>query len=121
MAIQGTTMQRNLHITAGIAVMLRTILAVVGGCATMAVIVMVTTAIAAATLIPGGIQSMMSPGVPLPRRYLSTNLACSALAAFVGGAVTALIAVTSPLAHGGAFASPVVVMSFLSMKQAQGQ
>ena len=99
--------------------MLRSILAVLGGFATMAILVMVTTAIAAATLIPGGMQAMMTPGAPLPRRYLSTNLACSALAAFVGGFVTVRLAPDKPFWHGIALALLMSVMSVISARQAR--
>lgn len=98
--------------------MFRSILAVLGGFASMAVLVMVTTAIAAATLIPGGMQAMMTPGAPLPRRYLAANLACSALAAFVGGFVTARLAPEEPFFHGLALALLMVVMGVISARQA---
>lgn len=98
--------------------MLRSILAVLGGFATMAILVMVTTAIAAATLIPGGMQAMMTPGAPLPRRYLATNLVCSALAAFVGGFVTVRLASDKPFFHGIALALLMGVMGVISARQA---
>lgn len=98
--------------------MLRSILAVLGGFATMAVIVMATTAIAAAALIPGGMQAMMTPGAPLPRRYLTVNLVCSALAAFAGGFVTARLAPDKPFFHGIALALVMGVMGVLSARQA---
>ena len=98
--------------------MLRSILAVLGGFATMAVIVMVTTAIAAAALIPGGMQAMMTPGAPLPRRYLTVNLLCSALAAFVGGFVTVRLAPATPFYHGIALALLMGVLGVISARQA---
>lgn len=98
--------------------MLRSILAVLGGFATMAVLVMVTTAIAAATLIPGGMQAAMTPGTPLPPRYLTTNLACSALAAFAGGFVTVRLAPDRPFVHGIALALLMGVMAIISARQA---
>ena len=98
--------------------MLRSILAVLGGFASMAVIVMVTTAIAAAALLPGGMQAMMTPGAPLPRRYLTVNLLCSALAAFVGGFITVRLAPEKPFYHGIALALLMGVMGVISARQA---
>ena len=98
--------------------MLRSILAVLGGFATMAVIVMATTALAAAALIPGGMQTMMTPGRPLPARYLTANLVGSALAAFIGGFVTVRLAPDKPFVHGIALALLMCVMGVLSARQA---
>lgn len=98
--------------------MLRSILAVLGGFAAMAVLVMVTTAIAAATLIPGGMQAMRSPGAPLPKRYFTVNIVCSALAAFVGGFVTVRLAPDRPFYHGIALALLMCVMGVISARQA---
>ncbi len=96
-------------------------LAVLGGFAAMAVVVMITTALAAQLLVPGGMRATASPGTPLPRAYLVTNLGCSALAAFLGGALTARIAGHDPLIHGGALAFLMVLMSAASMKQYRDQ
>ena len=96
-------------------------LAVLGGFAAMALIVVVTTAIAAQMLVPGGMRGMATPGAPLPPAYLAANLLCSALAALAGGAVTARIAGHDPLIHGGALAMLMVLMSWASMKQAEGR
>ena len=99
--------------------MLHSFLAVLGGFAAMAVIVMVTTALAAALMVPGGMGAMATPRTPLPRTYLVTNLGCSAAAAFLGDALTARIAGHDPLVHGGALAMLMVLMSFASMRQAR--
>ena len=99
--------------------MLHSFLAVLGGFAAMAVIVMISTALAAVLLVPGGMGAMATPGTPLPRTYLVTNLGCSAAAAFLGGALTARIAGHDPLVHGGALAMLMVVMSWASMRQAR--
>lgn len=72
--------------------MLHSILAVLGGFVVMAVVVTVTTAIAAQALIPGGMKAMTVPGASIPRDYLAANLACGALAALFDGALTARIA-----------------------------
>lgn len=98
--------------------MLNSIFAVLGGFVAMAIIVMVTTALAAQVLVPGGIRAMTTPNAPLPRAYLTANLACSTLAALVGGALTARIAHSAPLYHGLALAALMVGMSMVSMRQA---
>lgn len=98
--------------------MLHSILAVLGGFATMVVIVMVTTALAAAALIPGGMRGMMSPGAPLPPRYLTANILGSAVAAFLGGFVTVRLAPDKPFFHGIALAALMCVMALLSARQA---
>jgi hypothetical protein len=87
----------------------------------MAILVMITTAIAASTLVPGGMRAMTTPGQPLPKAYLTVNLVCSALAALLGGVVTARLATTAPLPHGAALAAVMVVMGLASARQAGGQ
>lgn len=101
--------------------MAHSLLAVLGGFAAMALLVMVTTAVAAALLVPGGVQMMAQPGATLPRAYLTVNVLCSALAALVGGGVTARIATTAPLGHGAGLAVLMVLMSVGSMRQAKGR
>jgi hypothetical protein len=98
---------------------LHSFLAVLGGFAAMAVVVMITTAVAAQLLVPGGMRTMAAPGTPLPSIYLVTNLGCSAVAAFLGGALTARFAGHDPLVHGGALAMLMVLMSVTSMRQAR--
>ena len=98
--------------------MFRSILAVLGGFAAMVVIVTVTTAVAAATLIPGGMRAMTSPGTPLPGRYLTVNILCSAAAAFVGGLVTVRLAPDRPFLHGIALALLMCLMGAISARQA---
>lgn len=98
--------------------MLRSILAVLGGFATMAFLVMATTALAAAALIPGGMKTMMTPGVPLPQRYLTANIVCSAIAAFLGGFVTVRLAPDKPFFHAIALALLMGAMALLSARQA---
>ena len=98
--------------------MLNSVLAVLGGFVVMAVVVVVTTALAAQALIPGGMKAMTVPGASIPRAYLAANLGCSAVAALFGGALTARIANRAPLYHGLALAALMVVMSAVSMRQA---
>jgi hypothetical protein len=98
--------------------MFQSVLAVLSGFATMAVLVMLTTAIAASLLLPGGMRGTAHPTVPLPRAYLTMNLSCSALAAVGGGMVTGRIAPGAPLGHGVALMLLMVTMSAVSMHQA---
>lgn len=97
--------------------MLRSLGAVLGGFVAMAVIVVVSTALAAESLIPGGMEKATTPGTPLPHAYLRVNLAASAFAAVAGGFVTGWIAATAPLLHGLALAGLMIVMSLLSARQ----
>ncbi|HVX88789.1 MAG TPA: hypothetical protein VG940_07685 [Gemmatimonadales bacterium] len=92
-----------------------------GGFATMAILVMITTAIAAAALVPGGMRAMTGATVSLPRAYLTANLIASAVAAFAGGAVTARLAPDRPLYHGIALAILMCLMGLVSMRQAGGR
>lgn len=84
--------------------MLHSILAVLGGFAAMAVIVIASTA-AAARIFP-------------PRTYLAVNLGCSALAAFLGGFITARIAPDKPFFHGIGLAALMCAMAIVSARQA---
>ena len=101
--------------------MAHSLLAVLGGFAAMALLVMVTTALAAVLLVPGGMMAMSQPGATLPRAYLTVNVLCSALAALVGGGITARLAAADPLWHGVALAVLMVLMSVGSMRQARGR
>lgn len=100
--------------------MLHDLLAVLAGFAAMALLVIVSTGIAATLLVPGGMSATATRVASLTRTYLIVNLGCSALAAFVGGAVTARIAYEAPLWHGAALAALMVVMSVVSARQARG-
>jgi hypothetical protein len=98
--------------------MLHSLLAVLGGFAAMAVVVMITTAVAAQALIPGGMRAMATPGAPLPSRYLTVNILCSAVAAFLGGFITVRLAPDRPFYHGIALALLMCVMAMISARQA---
>lgn len=100
--------------------MLHSLLAVIGGFAAMALLVMISTAIAATALLPGGMEATAA-GRPIPPTYFVVNLICSAIAAFAGGAVTARIAFAAPLAHGAGLAGLMLVMSVVSIRQAAGR
>jgi MFS-type transporter involved in bile tolerance (Atg22 family) len=84
--------------------MVASILAVLGGFAATALFVVVTTAVAARA-------------VPA-RAYLTVNLASAALAAFLGGFLTARFAPDKPFFHGIALAALMCVMGVLSARQA---
>ena len=99
--------------------MIRSILAVISGFAVMSVIVMVGTVVAM-RLFVGGFPTRRPQASPTPvsGRYLTANLLVSGLAAALGGATTARIAVSHVPAHAGALAAAMVGMGFISMKQA---
>ena len=84
--------------------MLHSILAVLGGFAATAIVVIVTTAIAA-RIFP-------------PRTYLAVNLGAAALAAFLGGAITVRLAPDKPFFHGIGLAALMCLMGIISARQA---
>jgi hypothetical protein len=85
----------------------------------MAVVVMITTPIAAKLLLP---TTTPDARPALTRAYLATNLTCAAAAALLGGWLAARFS-THPLGHGLALAALVAVMGLISMRQsaASGQ
>jgi hypothetical protein len=87
----------------------------------MAVIVTVTTPIAARLLLSTRAATGARP--PLTLAYLATNLLCAGAAAILGGWLAARFSATSPLGHGLALAALVAVMGLVSMRQsgASGQ
>ena len=103
--------------------MIHSILAVVGGFATMAVLVMIGTMVASAALIPGGFARMKSGegGGPVPSGYLAANLIISLVAAIAGGWVTVRIAGTQRLEHVYGLAGFVLFMSLVTMLQSRGK
>ena len=98
--------------------MLRSALAVLAGFVSMALLVMITTALAVRFVLRRPLASMRSrdPG-PIPAAYLATNVTSSVLAALVGGYVTALLAERDRVAHGLVLAAVVVVMGLVSARQ----
>ena len=100
--------------------MLHSLLAVFAGFTAMALLVILSTALAATLLVPGGMSATAANAGSLPRAYLIVNLGCSALAAFIGGAITASLAYEARLWHGAALAALMVAMSVLSARQAKG-
>lgn len=97
--------------------MLQSLLAVVAGFLTMAVLVGVATAAA--------VRTMLQPAAPgaLPNvtpAYLTVNLAYSALAAIAGGFVTGRLGAEAPLIHAAVLAGLAFVMSVLSARQYAG-
>jgi hypothetical protein len=63
-------------------------------------------------------KGTMTPGVALPRAYLTVNIACSAIAAFIGGVITVRLAPDKPFFHGIALAALMCAMGLLSARQA---
>ena len=102
--------------------MLRSIGAVLGGFAVMAVLVMIGTIAAAAALIPGGMSTMRTGADKgtVPKIYLAANLILSLLAAIAGGYVTTRIVIDNPMMHSVALAAFVLVMSVVSAGQNHG-
>jgi hypothetical protein len=88
---------------------LRSVLAVIGGYLTMAVLVAVLTGIA--IKMTGRDSSRPTPG------YLAANVFYSLLAAFAGGFVAAKIAGRYPVQHGVALAVVMFAMAIVSYFQ----
>jgi hypothetical protein len=111
-------------------VILHAFLALAAGFATMALLVIVMTALLT-HLIPSWISSedKPQPGVPRGRfmpdgveaGYLFVNLGYSFLAAAAGGYVTALAAAANPLIHVLALALIVLALAALSALQSHGK
>ncbi len=97
-------------------VILHAFLALLAGFATMAVLVMVLTALLT-RLTPSwvGEQGKPQPG------YIFVNLGYSFLAAAAGGYVTAWASAANPLVHVLALGIVVLVLSALSVMQSRGK
>ena len=96
--------------------MLSSILSVILGYVAMAIVVMVGSMLAAATLIPGGLSAARKMERPPTTAYLYANLALSFVAALLGGWVCANRAPASPMLHVAVLALFLLVMSFLSAR-----
>ncbi len=96
-------------------IILRTFLALLAGFATMALLVMVLTALLT-RMIPSwtGNEGSPRPG------YMFVNLGYSFLAAAAGGYVTAWAAAANPLIHTLALAIVVLALAALSVLQSKG-
>ena len=94
--------------------MLHSVFVVLGSFLAMALVVMVTTAVAARAFL-----GRRTPGAPpvLTPTYLAVNLTCSALAALLGGWLAAHYAVSAAQAHVYALATLMVVLSMASIRQ----
>ena len=94
--------------------MLHSVFVVLGSFLAMALVVVVTTALAARALLRRG-----APGAPpaLTPTYLAVNLICSALAALLGGWLAAHYAVSAPQSHVYALAVLMVGLSLASIRQ----
>ena len=97
-------------------VILRAFLALLAGFATMALLVMVLTALLV-KLTPSWVGE---PSKPKPG-YIFVNLGYSFLAAAAGGYITAWAAQRNPLIHVLALALAVLAMAGLSALQQRGQ
>ena len=98
--------------------MVQSVLAVLIGFVVMAVLVMITTALAVRLVLRVPFSAMRGgTTVALSPAYLVTNVAASGIAAVVGGYTAGVIAHHDPIAHGIALAAVMVVMSLVSMKQ----
>jgi hypothetical protein len=97
-------------------VILRAFLALLAGFATMALLIMVLTALLV-KLTPSWVGD---PGKPKPG-YIFVNLGYSFLAAAAGGYVTACAAQRNPLIHVLALAITVLALAALSALQQRGQ
>jgi hypothetical protein len=97
-------------------VMVRAFLALLAGFATMAVLVMIVTALLA-KLTPGWVRT---DGKPQPG-YMFVNLGYSFLAAAAGGYVTAVVAAANPLVHVLALGMIVLALAGLSALQLKGK
>ena len=97
-------------------IILRTFLALAAGFVTMALLVMVITALLA-KLTPGWVGE---PDKPNPG-YVFVNLGYSFLAAAAGGYVTAWAAAANPLIHVLALGIVVLAIAALSVLQSKGE
>ncbi len=98
--------------------MLHSVLAVVAGYVAMAILVMFTTAIAVRFVLHQPLAALRSPQThQLSPAYLVANVTGSAIAALVGGAVTAAVAAGHRVAHGLALAVFMLLMALVSMRQ----
>jgi peptidoglycan/LPS O-acetylase OafA/YrhL len=94
----------------------RSVLVVIGGYLSMAVVVLCGIILATVAFIPGGLNAAMAPPGPegLPRNYLIANLIVSFASASVGGWVVRRLAKSSKQSHVLAFIGLMVVMSAVS-------
>ena len=94
--------------------MVHSMLAVLAGFVVMALLVMMTTALAVRFVLHLPVSSMRTPGPGMPSpAYLATNVAASGIAALVGGYTTAAIAAHDQIAHGLGLAAVMVVIMAL--------
>lgn len=96
-------------------IILRTFLALLAGFATMALLVIVITALLA-KLTPGWMGELGKP----EWSYITVNLGYSFLAAAAGGYVTAWAAAANPLIHVLALGIVVLALAALSALQSKG-
>lgn len=97
-------------------VVLRALLALLAGFATMALLIAMVTVLLK-KLTPSWVEETNRPGAG----YIFVNLGYSFLAAAAGGYVTAWLAYANPLVHVLALAITVLLLSALSALQQRGQ
>jgi hypothetical protein len=97
---------------------IRSVLAVLGGFATMVILVGTATAVAVRVLLTTATPGTMPHPTPA---YLAINLAYSGLFALIGGYATGFLAGRAPFAHAVALGSLTLLMGAPSMKQYPGQ
>jgi uncharacterized YccA/Bax inhibitor family protein len=95
--------------------MIRSILAVLGGFVVAAILVSFGVMLAVKLLLPAAAVPDQPP--QLNPKYLAANLILGALAATIGGYVTALISGRSPLLHAGVLAAGIFLLSAVSAFQ----
>ncbi len=97
--------------------MVQSVLAVLIGFVVMAVLVMMTTALAMRFVLRVPLSAMRGgTTMALSPAYLATNVAASGIAAVVGGYTAGVFAHHDRIAHGIALAAVMVVMSLVSKK-----
>ena len=95
---------------------MRSIICVVAGFVVMMAVVIAGTAAATELIVPGGL-SAAAAGSPesTPLNYYAANLVVSAMAAMLGGWVTARMAPSAEMVHVGALALLMLLMSIPTM------
>ncbi len=99
--------------------MLRSFLAVLAGFVTMTLVVVLATVFAVRAILRRPLSSLRGEtSPPLTPSYLTANLAGTALAAILGGMLTASLAPAHPVIHGVVLGAVMVFMSLMSARQA---
>jgi hypothetical protein len=97
----------------------RSFLALLSGYATVVLIILVLTPLAARLLIPAEMLAAKPP--QLTNAYLASNFVYGFGAAVVGGWLTAMMAPRKPMAHAGALAAVLLAFAVIGMLGAMGE